>query len=194
MGWRIEVGGRDYEQLRVHLDAGSEVEQVAFLLTAPYAGDEVLRIARIQLIDAENFNFQSGYHVELADDVRPSLIKRAWEAEACVIEAHSHLLGPSRFSPSDLAGFDEWVPHMRWRLRGRPYAALVFAPDDFDALVWDGDGRPAPLDALVVVDGPVVRPTGFSYASLAPTAPATPEPAREGRSIKKSWWRRLLGR
>jgi hypothetical protein len=194
MGWRIEIEGRDYEQLRSHLEGGSEMEQVAFLLTAPYGGGEVLHVARIQLIDAENFNFQSGYHVDLADDVRPNLIKRAWEAEACVIEAHSHLHGPSRFSPSDLAGFDEWVPHMRWRLRHRPYAALVFAPDDFDALVWDGDGTPAPLDALVVADSPVVRPTGITYASLAPKTPAAPEPAREERPTKKSWWRRLLGR
>jgi hypothetical protein len=192
MGWRIEIEGRDYERLRAHLDGGSEMEQVAFLLTAPYGGDEVLHVARIQLIDAENFNFQSGYHVELADDIRPNLIKRAWEAEACVIEAHSHLHGPSRFSRSDLAGFDEWVPHMRWRLRGRPYAALVFAPDDFDALVWDGDGGPAPLDALVVVDGPVVRPTGVTYASLTASTAAAPEPAREEQPIKKSWWRRLL--
>lgn len=203
MGWTIEIAPPDYERLRAHLEAGGEVEQVAFLLTEPYAGDETLRVAAIQLIETENVSFQSGYHVELADDVRPDLIKRAWDGEACVVEAHSHLHGPARFSWSDMAGFDEWVPHMRWRLRGRPYAALVFAPDDFDALVWDGDGGPEPLEALVVVDGPVLRPTGGTHVSLAPTTPAvsptaaasaTAAEANEVRPTKRSWWRRLLGR
>ena len=191
MGWTIEIGQRDYERLRDHLEASDEVEQVAFLLTEPYAGDETLRVAAIQLIEAEDFNLQSGYHVELADEVRPDLIKRAWEEEACVIEVHSHLDGPARFSWSDLAGFDEWVPHMRWRLRGRPYAALVFAPDDFDALVWNGDTGANRLQELVVIDGPVLRPTGDTHASLAPKGPASPA---EDPSKKKPWWRRLLGR
>lgn len=196
MGWTIEIERRDYERLRDHLEAGDEVEQVAFLLTEPYAGDEALRVAAIQLIEAEKFNLQSGYHVELADEVRPDLIKRAWEEEACVIEVHSHLDGPARFSWSDIAGFDEWVPHMRWRLRGRPYAALVFAPDDFDALVWNGDTGPDRLQELVVIDGPVLRPTGDTHASLAPKTPVptTPAEAAEDPPKKKPWWRRLLGR
>jgi len=194
MGWTIEIGQRDYERLRDHLEAGDEVEQVAFLLTEPYAGDETLRVAAIQLIEAGDFNLQSGYHVELADEVRPDLIKRAWEEEACVIEVHSHLDGPARFSWSDLAGFDEWVPHMRWRLRGRPYAALVFAPDDFDALVWNGDTGPDRLQQLVIIDGPVLRPTGDTHASLAPKTPRTPAETAEEPPKKKPWWRRLLGR
>ena len=196
MGWTIEIDRRDYERLRDHLEAGDEVEQVAFLLTEPYAGDETLRVAAIQLIEAEKFNFQSGYHVELADEVRPDLIKRAWEEEACVIEVHSHLDGPARFSWSDIAGFDEWIPHMRWRLRGRPYAALVFAPDDFDGLVWNRDTGPDRLQELVVIDGPVLRPTGDSQASLAPKTPVptTPAEAAEDPPKKKAWWRRLLGR
>ena len=194
MAWTIEIERRDYERLREHLEAGDEVEQVAFLLTEPYAGDETLRVAAIQLIEAENFNLQSGYHVELADEIRPDLIKRAWEEEACVIEVHSHLDGPARFSWSDIAGFDEWVPHMRWRLRGRPYGALVFAPDDFDALVWNGDTGPDKLQALVVIDGPVLRPTGDTHASLAPKTRTMPAAPAEGPPKEKPGWRRLLGR
>lgn len=197
MGWTIEIERRDYERLRGHLEMDDEIEQVAFLLTEPYAGDETLRVAAVQVIEAESFNFQSGYHVELADEVRPDLIKRAWEEEACVIEVHSHIDGPARFSWSDMAGFDEWVPHMRWRLRRRPYAALVFAPDDFDALIWDGDAGPDRLQALVVLDGPVLRPTDDTHASLVPTtptAPMRPAQAPEDRPTKKSWWRRRLGR
>ncbi len=198
MGWAIEIAPRDYARLRTHLTPDGEVEEVAFLLTEPYEGDETLRVASIQLIEDENFRFQSGYHVELADNVRPALIKRAWEEEACVIEAHSHLRGPAGFSWSDMAGFDEWVPHMRWRLRGRPYAALVFAPDDFDALVWNGDASPDHVEALVIGDA-ALRPTGRTWESLAAKSPppmTTPAPsiAREDGPIKKSWWRKHLGR
>lgn len=180
MGWTIEIAPRDYQCLLAHLKSRGEVEKVAFLFTEPYAGDETLRVAAIHLIEGENYSFQSGYHVQLADDVRPVLIRRAWEEEACVVEVHSHLHGPARFSASDMAGFDEWVPHLRWRLRGRPYGALVFAPDGFDALVWNADAGPDPLEALVIIDDAVLRPTGGTYQSLvAKTPPATPSTPRD---------------
>lgn len=170
----------DYRRLGEHLSG--EVEQVAFLFTERYAGDRRLRVRAMRLITTEEFKSQSGYHVELADEIRPEVIKRAWDEDACLIEAHSHVDGSARFSWSDLAGFDEWVPHMRWRLQGRPYAALVFAPEGFDALVWDGEGSAIPVEALEIIGVATHTPTGQTHGQLT------------GEPKKKSWWRGLLGR
>lgn len=189
MGWKIEIGNADFEQLSRHLSG--DVEQVAFLFTEPYANDHRLRVRALQLIPAEGFRHQGSYHVELADEIRPELIKRAWDENACLIEAHSHLDGPAGFSSSDLAGFEEWVPHLRWRLRGRPYAALVFAPDDFDALLWDSDGDPVSIEGLQIGGGATLVPTNYTPR---PTRIEKGKKPEEERKDKKSWWRTLLGR
>lgn len=56
------------------------------------------------------------------------------------MEFHSHPIAEhAAFSPSDEAGFREFVPHVRWRLKKKPYFAAVFAPGDFDSLWWLSD-------------------------------------------------------
>ncbi len=174
MDWRIEIAAEDYSDLREHLRG--DVEEVAFLFTWPYRDDRRLIVRDVQLVPASGFSFQSDYHVELADKVRPELIKRAWDLDACVIEAHSHLEGPAAFSASDLWGFEEWVPHFRWRLGGRPYAALVFAPDSFDALVWIGEGSAETVEAVEIGAGSSLAPTGQTHSALTrASAMARPE-------------------
>jgi hypothetical protein len=120
---------------RAHLRG--QVEQVGFFLADfdPDARAFVLREWRP--MPPEAFEYQSAYHVTLRDEMRPKIIKWAWDADACLVEVHSHGCdGLAWFSPSDLYGFDEWVPHVRWRLGGRPYAAIVAAGDSFDGLAW----------------------------------------------------------
>ncbi len=200
MGWRIEVGSGHYDELRRHLSG--EVEEVAFLFTEPYQDDRRLKVLDVMPISVEGFDIQSDYHVELADELRPQLIKRAWDENACLIEAHSHIEGRAAFSPSDLSGFEEWVPHLRWRLRRRPYAALVFAREDFDALVWHGDGPPIGLDAIEIVGGESLRPTDYTIRELMagarPTEAASHSvvsvPTQVTKKGQTRWWRRLRGR
>lgn len=138
MSTAIAASGELYRSLRTHLTG--RIEQVGFFL-ADY--DDALRAFNLREwrpMPPEAFEIQSAYNVTLRDEVRPEIIKWAWDADACLVEAHSHGdKGLARFSPSDLWGFDEWVPHVRWRLRGRPYAAIVTAGHTFDALAWIGD-------------------------------------------------------
>jgi hypothetical protein len=92
-------------------------------------------------------------HAELDDAHRAEIIQWASRSKGCLIEAHSHgsILLPARMSRFDLAQLEEWVPHVRWRLGGRPYAALVTASKDLDGLAWIGT-QPEAI-AAVHVDG-----------------------------------------
>jgi hypothetical protein len=159
-----------FRDLVEHLRA-TETEQVAFLFTEAAAPGEPLRVMELYRVPPQHFDFQSAYHVTLADEVRGHVIGRAWELGGCLIEAHSHGGDdPASFSRSDLWGFEEWVPHVRWRLQGRTYVALVFAEDSFDALVWGEDGDAAgPLAGLLIDGGGTLAPTGRTYRRLAET-------------------------
>ena len=62
---------------------------------------------------------------------------------------------------------------MRWRLGGRPYAALVLAGDAWDALAWtDKGGAPVTVNGIdVIYNSSVVEtivPTNATAARLAP--------------------------
>jgi hypothetical protein len=155
-----------YWQAREHLRG--HIEQVGFFLADfdEERGGFVLREWRS--MPPEAFEHQSAYHVTLCDAVRPEIIKWAWDAGACLVEAHSHGDdGSASFSPSDIWGLEEWVPHVRWRLRGRPYAAIVTAGDSFDGLAWlDGDSQPLQI-AQFEVDNAGYRATGRTLPRLA---------------------------
>lgn len=157
-----------YFELMDHLSS-DEVEHVAFLFTEPVVPGEPLRVREIYSVPAEGFDFQSAYHVALTDEMRGYVIKRAWDLDGCLIEVHSHGGGPPVwFSGSDLRGFEEWVPHVRWRLRRRIYVALVFAGSAFDALVWEGDGdAPSALGELAVDGRDAEAPSGITHQRLS---------------------------
>lgn len=124
-----------YTEVVEHLRGAPE--RVAFMRADT---EEHPRIVEALLIDdAEVIDGQ--WCVELSDGARRRVLQWASPGESWLIEAHSHLglLGdPAAFSPLDLAAFAEWVPHVRWRLRWRPYGALVFGPRTFDGLAWRG--------------------------------------------------------
>ena len=76
------------------------------------------------------------------------------------LEVHSHLgKYPAEFSGSDYYGFEEFVPHVRWRLKGQPYAAIVFTKKDADGFVWlDRGNRPYRLRGIEI-DGRIALGT-----------------------------------
>jgi hypothetical protein len=141
------------------------IEQVGFFLADFHAEEGAFVLREWRPMPPEAFECQSAYHVTLRDEIRPEIIKWAWDADACLVEVHSHGdNGIACFSPSDLYGFDEWVPHVRWRLRGRPYAAIVTAGDNFDALAWlDDEKEPVQVTAFEV--------NAVSHAATARTLP-----------------------
>lgn len=140
-------------------------EQAAFLFcrTSPSGDGVAFEAVDYTFLGESDFAAQYADYIELTDETRISLIKRAHALGASLAELHSHPgPWPAAFSLSDRMGLKETVPHMRWRLKKRPYLAIVVAPSGFDALVWSRDaGIPEPL-AAIDVGGRLMTPTNAS--------------------------------
>lgn len=129
-------------------------ERAAFLFASTHRTDHqvVFRVLESYQAGIADLVDQSEGYLELADEARAKLIKRAHDLGASLVEIHSHPgPWPAAFSMADRVGLRETVPHMWWRLKGRPYLALVVAQSGFDALVWlDNPQIPRHLDGLLV--------------------------------------------
>lgn len=166
----LELPSGVYQRLLAHLLRPKfRVEQAAFVYAKATRG--VDGTTKFQFIDwdpipPEGFEIQHEYHIELADEQRAKLIKRAHDLDASLIEFHSHTGHHSaEFSGSDMAGFDEFVPHVWWRLKNRPYAAVVVARSGIDALAWTSSpSTPVAFDAVTLDGGAkIIRPTQLSF-------------------------------
>ena len=111
----------------------------------------------------DGFLVRSEDYLELTDETRATVIKRAHDLDASLVEFHSHTgLWPAAFSPSDQLGFREFVPHVWWRLKGKPYLAVVVTRSDFDGLAWMVDANTPRYVDGIVVEGKVLPPTRLS--------------------------------
>ncbi len=151
----LELPSYAYQNIMKHLlPLNTTSEQAAFAYaTADYI-NEVLYISFIdwELIDKKDFTYYTDFHLELSHEKQAQIIKKAHDLKASIVEWHSHpFYGPAMFSTSDLLGFKEFVPHVMWRLDGRPYSAVVVTPNDLDALVWiNNSGNPCQLSCLKI--------------------------------------------
>lgn len=138
------------------LRTGTHDEEAAFLFVRPDEGSDlwVWRVIEWFPVDRGGFAYQSSGYLELVDDIVARLIKRAHDLHASIVELHSHPSPwPAEFSTTDLRGLADFVPHVRWRLKGAPYAAIVVAPSGFDGLVWAGASpHPEKIEGLLVDD------------------------------------------
>jgi hypothetical protein len=162
----VRISRKLYERSSVELEGRDE--QVGFFLADFDWDARAFNVHDWRAVPADGFEDQGPYHVTLTDDAKVEVIRWAWDAGLCLVEAHSHGdLAPAEFSPSDLWGLKDWVPHLMWRLRGRPYAALVVAQDAFDGLAWvSGADAREPIENIEVDDGAVLRATGLTTKYL----------------------------
>lgn len=142
------------------------VERAAFVFARFERGpaETVFRYVDWVAVTSDGTDYESAQHLVLSDATRAAVIKRAHDLGASLVEFHSHVgPWPATFSLSDKAGFEEFVPHVWWRLKGKPYAAVVVAQSGFDALCWlDGPREPRPLSALRV-GGHDLAPTALTF-------------------------------
>jgi proteasome lid subunit RPN8/RPN11 len=101
-------------------------------------------------VTSDDYSRRDREGIELNDASRARLFKAAHEGGFSLVECHSHPgPWPAGFSETDVNGFGEFVPHVWWRLKGRPYAAIVVASDTFDAIAWvDSPDCAIPVDAI----------------------------------------------
>ncbi len=146
----------------------STSEQVAFLYASTDDQEQRKFFSYVEWfpVPRKGFVSQSEFHLELTDQIKGLVIKRAHDLCTSLVEFHFHSgTWPAKFSPSDLLGFQEFVPHVWWRLKGRPYLAVVVSRSSFDALVWLKDpNTPQHLDGILV-DGKILRPTSLTSLS-----------------------------
>lgn len=155
-----------YEELRAHLlPSGNGLEQAAFLFAKFGEDRDVARleVVEIQKLFARDFDAQTSDYLELKDESRIRLIKKAHMSDTALLEMHSHPMPwPAEFSTYDLNGLRDTVPQMLWRLPKRPYGAIVVAPSGLDCLIWFGDlSKPSCVDALVA-GTTILKPTCLS--------------------------------
>lgn len=171
----IRIRAAELAQLRRYLLRTPRCEQGAFLFCRPSVSggaDPVFECEDWFPLKRTDYEVQAGDYLELTDAARARLIKRAHDRGVCLVESHSHPGPyPAAFSYSDLTGLDEFVPHVRWRLRGRPYAALVFAQSGFDGLAWtDAAGTPPRQLVAIETENARLDATGLTLARVARAA------------------------
>ena len=151
------------------------VERMAFLLSRPVtatpcAGRATAWEAQeaIYLSDGIDYTYQGIDGMELADDIRPRVLRAATRTSAALVEIHSHGAPPwpAAFSRTDLVGLEAVAPQMLWRLPGRPYIAIVVQKGGADALIWTAKGMRPVAPAKLIFGQKTCRPTGLSAKRL----------------------------
>jgi hypothetical protein len=90
-----------------------------------------------------------------------------WADGSALVEAHAHLPGIAAcMSGIDLDGLAAWVPHVRWRLGGAPYAALVSAGHTIDGMAWTAPSGEAEAITYIAAGEQRLRTTGRSLTRL----------------------------
>jgi hypothetical protein len=163
---KVIVPGEIFAGAERHLH--SRAEQVGFFLADWDGGHHAFRVRAWRAVGSEGIALQTDAHVSLDEHAQTEIIKWAWDNNGSLIELHSHgRRGQARFSPSDLWGFTDWVPHLWWRLRGRPYGAIVVAGSWMDALAWiSGPHEFEQIRSIEVEGQKCLRPTGETIESM----------------------------
>lgn len=134
----------------------SEIEQGAFLFARIAESPEELSLTVVDhcLIPGAAWEEQSQHYIELKDSERAAIMKRARDGNFAAIECHSHPGSGKRvwFSPSDCIGIAEFALYGKWKLDGKPYAAMVWGESSLDAVIWNGDfAAPMQVDEVQIV-------------------------------------------
>lgn len=152
--------------LRRHLFQ-NDIEQGAFLFArAEGIADALMLIVEDSyLVPPCGWEVQMDVYLQMKDSERAKIMQMARAKKLCAIDCHSHPHAGTDvwFSPSDVAGITEFADYAKWKLGGRPFAAIVWGEDSLDAVVWSGDFEvPSTARGVRIVgDTPLIlTPTG----------------------------------
>lgn len=135
----------------------NEVEQGAFLFAEEKRedGDLNLVIADFYLVPPRGWEVQMEIYLQMKDSERAKIMKLAREKNLCAIDCHSHPHAGDDvwFSPSDVAGITDFAQYAKWKLDGKPFAAMVWGEASVDAVLWHDDFTSAQRVAAVKIVG-----------------------------------------
>lgn len=170
MDVRIRITTGMLDRVRQHLlPPGSSLEQGAFLLCRYSEAGQSATFECVELLAMQPTDYleQESDYLELRDETRARLIKRAHDSGLAIVESHSHPGPyPAALSDADLEGLAAFVPHVRWRLKNRPYAALVFARSGFDGLAWIGEARIPTQISRIEIESSHIPATGLTLTYM----------------------------
>ena len=170
MSASIVIPSEIEKSVRKHLFK-SEVEQGSFLFTRTETlpGSLSLRVFDLYLVPESGWEIQTDYHLQMKDSERAMIMRKARDLQAGVIDCHSHPQAEDDvfFSASDRSGISDFAQYAKWKLSGRPFAAMVWAQRSMDAVLWSGSFEEAiPIDTIQIVGAPILtlRPTNSWFA------------------------------
>jgi len=160
----LRISNKDHDLLWKHLFS-QDGEGAAFIYVKSNThGDSMtLSPAGFEFIQSNDFVENNYLGLELRPETINKVIVSATKLKAKIVEVHSHPFSKKNttFSDFDLRGFEEFVPHIWWRLNGGPYVALVYGHNDFDSLLWiKSPHDPQSLTHILLDEGEKVKPTG----------------------------------
>lgn len=93
------------------------------------------------LVPADGWEVQEDVYLQMKDSERAKIMKMARDKNLSAIDCHSHPRAADNvwFSPSDVAGINEFAQYAKWKLPGKPFAAMVWGEKSVDAVLWYGD-------------------------------------------------------
>lgn len=157
----IEIDRSSYQDIKNFL-LQDGMEHAVFLLARQSENDLglIFKIQNYRLVSNEEID-SSSHDLRLKDKAQSKIVKWAWDNKACLIEIHSHPFTQKGvgFSSYDLDGFKEFVPYVWWRLKGKPYIAIVQGKQDYDALVWLENPTSPKKIGGIITDSIVITPT-----------------------------------
>ncbi len=166
----LKITSRLKAELWEHLIGNEpESENAAFLFATEDISekDKIYNVVDWYPVPEDGYFFKSDYHLELSDETIARAIKKSHDLNTCLVEVHSHLGQKKvRFSASDFWGFKEFVPHVLWRLKDRPYLAVVVSTEGgFDGLLWKSANEPVQLDNILT-ETEILEATGASLLRI----------------------------
>lgn len=152
----IVIEAAIYATLRRHLFRNN-LEQGAFLFARPMSecGELKLVVEDAYLVPARGWEVQMEVYLQMRDSERSKIMKIARDKDLATIDCHSHPHAGDDvwFSPSDVAGITEFAQYAKWKLDGKPFAAIVWGENSVDAVAWQGDFTDAERVNEIVVPG-----------------------------------------
>jgi hypothetical protein len=164
----IKIDNSIYSNIRSHL-LHNELEHVCFLYYRPLFDEQhiVMDVQDFYIVPSHEYDYQSEFHVVLSDACQSKVIKKAWDKKLSLGEIHSHPLSiKAAFSTSDMSGFQDFVPHVWWRLKKGPYFALVISQIEIDALAWIKSPKIEEAIKKIEVGNSMVYPSNNTLTQL----------------------------